>query len=101
MNITKENLKLIEFLHNTVTEFNLTKATHYENCIFTVEPRIFTEDDEVLMGYNLYYGCDFLQYRVYVGFKFLTWMMENDRFFDFLIGHAEKYAYDYYTRVGY
>ena len=101
MNITKENLKVIEFLHNTVTEFNLTKSTHYENCIFTVEPRIFTEDDEVLVGYNLYYGCEFLQYRAYVGFKFLTWMMEKGNFSNFLTSHAEKYAYDYYTRVGY
>ena len=101
MELTKEKLKVIEYFYSTIAEFNLTKATNYENCVFTVEPRIAYTDEEVLMGYNLYYGCDFLQYRSYVGFNFLTWMMENDGFFDFLVGHAEKYAYDYYTRVWY
>lgn len=100
MNISKKDFEVIASLYETVTTFNERHASLYENCKFRIEPRYFILNDSML-GFDLYYGNEFLRYRTYIGLKFLAWIIDEGRLHSFLKERAEKYAHDYYERIGY
>lgn len=98
--MTKEYFNFVSNLIEMITTFNVKKASLYENCVFRIEP-YYSIFNETLLGFNLYYGCEFLQYEEYIGVKFLKFMVDENKLYEYLKRHAEYFAKEYYRRIGY
>ena len=98
--MTKEDFNFVSNLIEIITTFNVKKASLYENCVFRIEP-YYSNFNETLLGFNLYYGYEFLQYEKYIGVNFLKFMVEENKLYGYLKRHAEEFAKEYYRRIGY
>ena len=98
--ITKEDFNFVSNLIEIITIFNVKEASLYEKCVFHIEP-YYSNFNETLLGFNLYYGYESLQYEKYIGVNFLKFMVDENKLYGYLKRHAEDFAKEYYRRMGY
>lgn len=98
--IAKEDFNFVSNLIEIITIFNVKEASLYENCVFHIEP-YYSNFNETLLGFNLYYGYESLQYEKYIGVNFLKFMVDENKLYGYLKRHAEDFAKEYHRRMGY